>query len=147
MPTTHAALPQPEMSRRRKISPNTTIATQMNRTQAKTMRMSQRTFRKGYDDAVISNGGSPPVVRFETPFSFLHPEHAVARLQPHHPDRMRALARTTQVALPRLSPSAGWLACPERDDVSAQLCLGAVWEPVACPSSLPGMHGDPAFTA
>src|SRR5437764_9841122 len=56
MKTSHAALPQPEMSRRRKISLMAMIATQIYRTHAKMMRMSQRTFKKGYDEALISNG-------------------------------------------------------------------------------------------
>ena len=51
---THAAFAHPEISRRRNRSVNAMIATQMKRTHAKTMRMSQRTFKNGYDVPAIN---------------------------------------------------------------------------------------------
>ena len=72
---THAALPQPEMSRRRKTSIRTVIAIQMKITQAKKMSVVQRMFRKGYDVAVMINvivSGS--VIRWQNSFAVLGPD-------------------------------------------------------------------------
>ena len=52
--TTHAALAQPDMSFRRKTSIRTVIAIQIKMIHAKMIRMSQRTFRKGYDVAMTN---------------------------------------------------------------------------------------------
>src|SRR5947207_1747223 len=104
------------------MSMKTVIAIQIKRIHAKMMRMSQRTFRNGYDDAVISKRVRLQSSGLKRLSPFGARKDATRRLQSHHLEGMRALVWTTQSDRggPSQLPWCGGLPHPLAKDTSLE---------------------------